>query len=135
MHSPIKLALADDCIFQQNLMKMLVKRLAVFDLSFTCNNGRELIDKLDESDVQPEICIMDLHMPQMGGIKTAHEIAIRFPEINVFGYTDSIDKYELEKFKNTGVLYIFSKKNPLYMLNQIRCWRSGIDRPLRHYFR
>lgn len=127
MHSPIKLAFADDCIFQQNMIKMLVKRLEFFDLSFTCSNGKELIEKIVDSDVRPDICIIDLHMPLMGGIKTAQEIALRFPEINVFGYTASSDKSEIEIFKCNSVVHVFSKSDPKSMLHEINQWRSGRD--------
>lgn len=119
MNSKLKLAFVDDCVFQQMMMEMLLKRMKVFHLSFTCNDGSELIERLDDSGELPEICIIDLHMPNMGGIRTAHEISSRFPEIKVFGYTDSKDQDEIDDFKRNGVVHVFSKTNPISMLGQI----------------
>jgi DNA-binding NarL/FixJ family response regulator len=119
MNSKLKLAFVDDCVFQQMMMEMLLKRMKVFHLSFTCNDGSELIERLDDSGELPEICIIDLHMPNMGGIRTAHEISARFPEIKVFGYTDSKDQDEIDDFKRNGVVHVFSKTNPISMLGQI----------------
>ncbi|MEJ5089359.1 response regulator [Sphingobacterium faecium] len=127
MEPKLKLVFVDDCVFQQAMMKMLIKRMEIFDLYFTCNDGAELIDRLVDSDFLPEICILDLHMPHMGGIATAHEISARFPDINVFGYTASGDEEEIEDFKRNGAVHIFSKTNPRSMLDQIYLWTNGTD--------
>ncbi|MEN5233575.1 response regulator [Sphingobacterium faecium] len=126
MNSKLKLAFVDDCVFQQMMMEMLLKRMKVFHLSFTCNDGSELIERLDDSSELPEICIIDLHMPNMGGIRTAHEISARFPEIKVFGYTDSKDQDEIDDFKRNGVVHVFSKTNPISMLGQINTFLNPL---------
>lgn len=129
MNSKLTLAFVDDCVFQQIMMEMLLKRFKIFQLSFTCNNGSELIERLADSDKLPEICIIDLHMPKMGGIRTAHEITARFPAIKVFGYTDSRDQDEIEDFKRNGVVHVFSKADPISMLDQINTiWSPSLTR-------
>ncbi|MEN5086421.1 response regulator [Sphingobacterium faecium] len=120
MEPKLKLVFADDCVFQQAMMKLLIKRMEIFDLYFTCNDGAELIEKLADAEVLPEICILDLHMPNMGGISTAREIGVRFPEIKIFGYTASADDEEIEDFKRHGASHVFSKTDPAAMLIQIK---------------
>ena len=77
----------------------------------------ELLEKLERAKELPEICIIDLHMPIMGGKEVAKEISERFPTIKLFGYTASKDIDELNSFKKQGLLKVSKKTLPIYGLS------------------
>lgn len=127
MNDPIKLVFVDDSAFQQNLIQLLVDKIDIFDLFFVTSDGEELVQKLESSDELPEICILDFHMPNMGGVKAALEISIRFPSIKLFGYTATTNHCEIMEFKRNGGLHVFPKTDPASMLKKINSWICHVD--------
>lgn len=126
-NDPIKLVFTDDSIFQQNMIQLLIERNTVFDLFFTCSDGIDLIKRLELEDELPEVCVIDFHMPNMGGLAAASEISVRFPSIKIFGYTSTIDCCEIKAFKRNGGVHVFSKTNPTSMLERINSWTYNDD--------
>ncbi|MEJ5144633.1 MULTISPECIES: response regulator [unclassified Sphingobacterium] len=124
---PIKLAFTDDSIFQQNMIQLLIERDTVFDLFFICGDGLDLIKRLEFEDELPEVCIIDFHMPNMGGVAAAIEISARFPSIKLFGYTATTDFCEIKEFKRNGGVHVFPKTNPTSMLEKINSWTYNDD--------
>ncbi|WP_343322118.1 response regulator [Sphingobacterium multivorum] len=119
MSHKIKLVFADDSVFQQIMIKALVRNIGSYDLLFTCRDGNELLYELERALILPEICIIDLHMPVMNGVETAKEIKERFPTIKLFGYTSTQRGEEIDCLKQSGVLKVFGKSQPRNMLNEI----------------
>ncbi|WP_312338207.1 response regulator [Sphingobacterium sp.] len=119
MRNKIKLAFVDDSTLQQIMLNFHVQKSRLYNMVFTCKNGLELLEKLERAKELPEICIIDLHMPIMGGKEVAKEISERFPTIKLFGYTASKDIDELNSFKRQGLLRVFKKENPVHMLKEI----------------
>ncbi|NMH26727.1 response regulator [Flavobacterium silvaticum] len=82
----IKIGIVDDNHF---LTRAIQEKLSFFeDLSvrFTAANGKECIDKLEQSH-NIDLILMDIEMPQMNGIEATSVIKARFPHIRIIMLT------------------------------------------------
>ena len=68
-------------------------------------NGRQALDKVDELDIDIDVVLTDVVMPEVGGVELAKELRRRFPAVKVLltsGYTQDelvqkgLDDHELD---------------------------------------
>jgi len=81
----IKVGLVED---NPHLAKSLKENLSEFEnieVLFVASNGKEAIQKL--FSITPEIILMDINMPLMGGIEATKRIKHQFPEIKIIMLT------------------------------------------------
>ena len=64
-------------------------------------NGRELLEKLET--VHPDLVIVDISMPQMGGLEAAVHIKRSHPGVKIVILTMHRDKEFLERAMEIGV--------------------------------
>lgn len=119
MDKKLKLAIADDNLLHLKVIELMARKSGLFELIFVCHDGKELVQLLDSSTQLPDVCILDLHMPQMDGIKTANLLRQKYPHIKLFGHSASESVEEKKRFLDSGVNYIFSKHAPMKMLKCI----------------
>lgn len=89
----IKVGLVED---NPHLAKSLKENLSEFEnieVLFVASNGKEAIQKL--FSITPEIILMDINMPLMGGIEATKRIKHQFPEtkiimLTIFGDGDNL---------------------------------------------
>lgn len=77
----IRIVIADD---QKLLAKLIQSYLTNFfniRLVGSARNGNEVLDMVEESDV--DLILMDIMMPEMGGIETAKEILRKYPDMKI----------------------------------------------------
>ncbi len=55
-----------------------------FDVIAKAQNGEELISLLESLDNLPDVCIIDVFMPGLGGLETMEELYKRWPQMRVF---------------------------------------------------
>ena len=82
----IRLAIADDQrLFVDGLQQILssFEEVEGGELIITAENGKELIDKISESQSLPHVILMDLKMPVMDGLEATREIKKKYPEIKI----------------------------------------------------
>lgn len=120
MNKKIRIAFVDDSAFQRSMIKHSVKKNRTFDLQFTCSNGVELMEKLEECPELPHICLIDLHMPEMNGIEAAQKVTKHYPFVMLFGYTNSVDESELLRFRESGLITLFTKGDIKFVLEEIQ---------------
>ena len=78
----IKIALADDHAMLRKSLKVVINSMPEFEVLFDEDNGRQLLDKFSSGNL-PDICILDINMPEMNGYETALAIKKDFPGIKV----------------------------------------------------
>ena len=82
---PYRVLLADDhVIFRQGMKRLLQVRPAI-EVVGEVRNGRELLERLDS--LKPDLVILDISMPGIGGIEATREIKKRHPQVNVLMLT------------------------------------------------
>lgn len=81
----IKVALCDDHNLFREGIDLLLSRVDEIDLVFDVSSGKELLKKLDTTEV--DVVLLDLDMPGMSGIDTFKELHFRYPELKVLVLT------------------------------------------------
>lgn len=74
-----KIILVEDHVLVRNGIKSLL--VNDFEIIGECDNGLELIESLKK--VTPDVILMDVSMPKMGGIEALQIVAQNYPEIGV----------------------------------------------------
>ena len=62
--------------------KAVLRRLSGFEFVGEASNGLEAIELVDA--LRPELVLMDINMPEMGGIEAARRMVSAHPEVVVF---------------------------------------------------
>jgi DNA-binding NarL/FixJ family response regulator len=82
---PVRLLIADDHPVFRGGLKMLVDSLDTIELVGEAGNGEEAIALA--RDLQPDVVLMDLHMPGVNGIEATRSIVATSPHIGVLVLT------------------------------------------------
>lgn len=73
----IKIAIADDQVLFRKGMVNIINGFEGMEVIMEAANGRELLEKLENTETRPEIVILDLSMPEINGMeatKVIHEL-------------------------------------------------------------
>ena len=88
--TPIRVLIVDDhAMIRRGLRAYLMGRTDVV-VAGEASDGQEALDTIDA--VQPNVVLMDLQMPRMGGIEAASLIHRRYPTVKVIVLTSFQDK-------------------------------------------
>jgi two-component system, NarL family, invasion response regulator UvrY len=82
----IKIALVDDHIILRKSLAVLIDMLEEFEVVFQADNGRHCMEQLDKNPL-PDIILLDITMPIMGGVQTAALIKQVYPTIKILALT------------------------------------------------
>jgi two-component system, NarL family, nitrate/nitrite response regulator NarL len=102
-----KLLIADDHLIFLESMSLLIESLPEFELVGTASNGKEALQKLQESEV--DILLCDYVMPQMDGIELIFRVKENFPAIKILMLTGNEDISGIKKAIQMGVTGIILK--------------------------
>jgi two-component system invasion response regulator UvrY len=96
----IKIALVDDHIVLRKSLASLIAGLDDFEIVFQADNGLHCMDQL-KSHPAPDIILLDITMPVMGGVQTAALLKQLYPTIKILALTMiSSDQVILPMVKN-----------------------------------
>lgn len=98
MSGNIKIALADDHTLFRKGVEELIEDFDNMEVLYSVGNGNELIAKLS-SGVLPDICLLDINMPELNGFETAKKIKHQWPLIKIL----AVSVYDSE-FNIIGML-------------------------------
>ena len=86
----IRILIAEDhSIVREGLRSLLAKEKSI-EVAGEAENGREAIERVRE--LQPEIAIMDVAMPELNGIEATRQLRTEFPDINVIALSMHSDR-------------------------------------------
>jgi DNA-binding NarL/FixJ family response regulator len=78
---PIRLLVVDDHPLVREGVASLMARIEDIDIIGEASTGEEAVRLVD--DLQPDVVLMDLHMPGMGGIEATRTVSRRHPDIGI----------------------------------------------------
>jgi two-component system response regulator NreC len=115
------LYLADDHdIFLESLSSLL-KEQSEFNITGTAGTGKELIEKISEPI--PDLCIIDMDMPEMNGFQASEYLLKKYPEINILILTMHEEQSLIKKMMQMGIKgYLFKtcdKEEFIFAIHQI----------------
>ena len=86
----IKIILADDHKIIFECLKPLLDKEPGLEVVAEANNGREAVKRAQE--LEPDIVIMDISMPDLNGVEATRQIISRCPGIKVIALSMNIDR-------------------------------------------
>jgi len=98
----IKVALADDHVLLRSALASLINQFSGCEVTVQTSNGLELIDRLKSGHI-PDVALLDLNMPLMDGMETAHYMQEHFPDISVMMLTMYDSDMALIRLLQAGV--------------------------------
>jgi|SRR5690554_2856578 len=81
----------------------IIQSLGDFNFVIESDNGKDFIDKYKQVKVQPEICIIDIRMPEMDGFQLVKYIKENFPNLKTLILTTYNEEYYLIRMIKLGV--------------------------------
>jgi DNA-binding NarL/FixJ family response regulator len=105
----IKVGIADDQEIFTNGLATVFEKIPGLEMVVQAKNGRDLLDKLKDMQVLPDIVIMDVDMPVMNGIEATKQVTTLYPSIKVLGLSLHTDTYVKLKMILAGCCSYFSK--------------------------
>lgn len=80
----------------------LVEGFEDFSVLYTCKNGQELLDKINDTKKIPDIVLMDVNMPILNGIETTQQLYKDYPDIKVLALSIEEDEKTILKMLRAG---------------------------------
>jgi len=100
--NPITIAYAEDLVLIRRSIVGYINSNEHFKIMIEVNNGLELIDKLEKSEILPDICILDINMPVMNGYDTLLVIKKNWPSMKTLILTMYDDQYCIIRMLKEG---------------------------------
>jgi DNA-binding NarL/FixJ family response regulator len=113
----IRIIIADDQASTRRALKALLAFEPRISIVGEAGNGKEAIQLVGER--QPDLILMDVHMPVLDGLKATQTIKSAWPQIKVIVYT-MFPGYQEEAYR-AGADYFLIKGSPGVTPAQIIC--------------
>ena len=123
-----KILFVEDDPHIQKIARISLERIGGFEVR-TCSSGEEALEAVPE--YHPDLILMDVMMPGMGGIETMNELRqIRESRsIPVILLTALAQTHEVENFRGRGCIDVITKPfDPMELPASVRdIWKRWID--------
>ena len=83
----IRVAYADDHKVVRKGIISFINKLGGILVDIEADNGRDLIKQIEQAREIPDICMLDINMPEMNGFDTIVELKKKWPDIKVLVLT------------------------------------------------
>src|SRR5947207_15442977 len=90
-NSQIRIAIVDDNSLILNSINAMLT-IWQFNVSLQAINGKDFLEKLTADNV-PDICILDLNMPEMNGYETIKALKEKWPAVKTIIYSMEFDGF------------------------------------------
>lgn len=110
----IKVAYAEDHDMVRETVVDFLEKLGGIRFIIQAENGRELIEKIESSKVKPDVCLIDIVMPEMNGFDTVARLRRLWPEMKILilsGYQN--EEYLIKMILSGADGYLTKKSNPV----------------------
>lgn len=110
----IKIAVADDHTILRKGVIELINAFGDFEVILDATNGRELITKIQQSAVLPDVCLIDINMPVLNGYETAEELRKTWPALKILALSMYNAEYTIIRMLASGANgYILKEADPI----------------------
>lgn len=99
MSNKIKVALADDHHLFRKGVEELIEDFDNIEVLISVGNGKDLLEKMSVAAVLPDVCLLDINMPEINGFDTTKAIKEKWPDIKIL----AVSVYDSE-FNILGML-------------------------------
>lgn len=121
---PVRVIIADDHPLFRNGMRTLIASLPEMEVAGTATSGEEVITLAER--VQPDVILMDIHMPGISGIDATRRILHTSPHIRIVVVTMFDDDHSVFAALRAGARgYILKDADEEEILRAIRAVANG----------
>lgn len=111
MSKTIHIVLADDHAMLRSGLAAMINNFG-YAVLFECNNGQELIDKLNRENL-PDVVLMDINMPVLDGFETTLWLKNNHPFVKVLALSMYDDETAIIRMlKNGAKGYVLKEAEP-----------------------
>ncbi len=122
----IHLILVDDQNFTRQALKAILQTEANFTILGEANNGVQALELMDRSEVDIDIAIVDLDMPEMNGFELTKQICHRFPKTKVIILSGYEDRASINKAVSCGARgYLLKNSSTQEIVDTIEYVKRG----------
>jgi DNA-binding NarL/FixJ family response regulator len=113
----VTIAIVDDHAMLRGAIHLRLSLLG-YKIVVEAENGKDLIDKLSELPLAPDVCLLDINMPVMDGFETAIALKQNWPQIKIVFFTMHNSKSVENKARQVGADGFLSKDASMEELKQ-----------------
>lgn len=115
------IAIADDEALFRRGMRLILEDYPDMKVIIEAENGEDLIAKIRASDDLPDVLLLDMKMPVMGGVETAQVIRAQFPSIYIIVISSHVSKSFIMNMIQIGASsYLGKNAHPDAVVETIR---------------
>ena len=96
-----QVVVTDDHTLMRNALARLIASFENYAVIFEASNGRDLIEKI-QTNLIPDIILLDINMPEMDGFETAKWLTKNFPQIKVLALSMQSDESSIIRMLRLG---------------------------------
>lgn len=113
MSAQIKICITDDQLLFRKGVASLCNSFVDVEVVMEANNGKHLLEQLNETSNIPHVALLDLNMPEMDGIETTKQLKKKYPTIKIIILTIyNEDRFILHLMECGANAYLFKECEP-----------------------
>lgn len=117
----IKVALADDHVILRKGVAEIISKFDGMTVTVEAGTGKELLTKLEKADTLPDVCVIDINMPEMNGYDTTAAVRSRWPNVKVLALSMYDTELNIIRMLRAGANgYVLKDNDPEDLRNAIR---------------
>lgn len=120
----IRVLLADDHAIVREGVKMILAKEPDFEVVGEAQDGRQALELVER--MKPNVVVMDLSMPEMGGIEATQQVKERYAGVNVIALTMHEDESYVFKLLRAGASgYVLKRAAAQDLVQAVRAAAKG----------
>jgi DNA-binding NarL/FixJ family response regulator len=127
---PISILIAEDFAPLRATLRQIIDQHPEFQFVGEASDGSAAIDLV--LTLGPEVVIMDVHMPRLGGIEATRHIKRMLPAVHIIGLSFKDDIQTQEAMKSAGSS-AFLSKNCVHLLPRLIASVTGKSMPSEEF--
>ena len=121
---PITIAVVDDHHVVRHGLKTLFDAEPDFEVVGNAANGLEAMDLVEQ--VAPDVLVLDLMMPGIGGLEVTRQISQRYPETRIVILSmHANEAYVMEALRNGAAGYCLKDTSATELVTAVKCVARG----------
>ncbi|HEV8572759.1 MAG TPA: response regulator transcription factor [Actinomycetota bacterium] len=120
----IRVVIADDHSLVRQGLRRYLEMADGIDVVGEASTGGEAVDLVERE--RPDIALMDIRMPEMGGLEAARTISARYPEIGIVMLTAYDDRHFVVEAVRAGARgYVLKARDAEHLTQTVRLVAGG----------